>query len=316
MQGAALKKFNQIARGLKAFGRELGRATQPPQPVKRRPKVGLALGGGFARGLAHIGVIKVFEQEGIPIDYIGGTSIGACIGAAYCSGVSAKELEEVTALLKFSHFARFSLSRMGLWNNDRLGVLLEKILKVKTFEELKIPLVVTATDFLTGDPVLFSSGSLIEPVRASCAYPAIFLPVRINNRIYVDGLLGHPVPSTPLKQMGADKVAAVYFNSHWVADKGPKHFLDVIGQCFSIAQSNMSTFWQANADVVIEPDVAAFPYDCFHRCAELVKAGEDAARQMAPAIKAWFEGTDHALAQATAKQDPPVLLPNTVPVVS
>lgn len=308
-----MKKLNQIAQGLKAFGREIGRAghTELPAP-KPRPKVGLALGGGFARGLSHIGVIKVFEEEGIPIDYIAGTSIGACIGAAYCSGVSAKELEEIAGILKFSHFARFSLSRMGLWNNDRLGTLLNKILKVKTFEELKIPLAVTATDFVTGDPVIFSEGQLIDSVRASCAYPAIFLPVRVNGRLMVDGLLAHPVPSTPLKQMGADKVAAVYFNSHWVNDDGPKHFLDVIGQCFSIAQSNMSTFWQANTDVVIEPDVAPFPYDCFNRCADLVKVGEDAARQMVPAMKAWFEGTEIAPQKVT--NTAPSIMPGTLPV--
>lgn len=312
-----MKKLNQLAKGLKAFGRELGRAAQTELPApKPRPKIGLALGGGFARGLAHIGVIKVFEEEGIPIDYIGGTSIGACIGAAYCSGVSAKELEEIAAILKFSHFARFSLSRMGLWNNDRLGTLLNKILKVKTFEELKIPFAVTATDFVTGDPVVFSEGPLIDCVRASCAYPAIFLPVKVNGRLMVDGLLAHPVPSTPLKQMGADKVAAVYFNSHWVGDGGPKHFLDVIGQCFSIAQANMSTFWQANTDVVIEPDVAAFPYDCFNRCADLVKVGEDAARRMVPAMKSWFEGTELAIAPERSSAPAPVLVPGSVPVAS
>jgi NTE family protein len=310
-----LGKFNRIAKGLKAFGRELGRANQTPVSVpKPRPKIGLALGGGFARGLAHIGVIKVFEQEGIPVDFIGGTSMGACIGAAYCSGVSAKELEELAALLRFSHFARFSLSRVGLWNNDRLGILLTKVLRVKTFEELKIPLVVTATDFITGDPVVFSQGGLIDAVRASCAYPAFFLPVKVNGRLLVDGLLAHPVPSTPLKQMGADRVAAVYFNSHWVGNGGPKHILDVIGQCFSIAQANMSTFWQANADVVIEPDVAAFPYDGFNRCAELVKVGENAARAMLPQIRGWFEGTEPATQTTTVVQPAASLVPGTIPI--
>src|SRR5438132_738861 len=86
-----------------------------------KPKIGLALGGGFARGMAHIGVLKVFEEEKIPIDFVAGTSIGAAIGAAYCSGVSAKELQEIASILKFSDFARWTFSRMGLWTNDRLG---------------------------------------------------------------------------------------------------------------------------------------------------------------------------------------------------
>jgi hypothetical protein len=116
--------------------------------------------------------------------------------------------------------------------------------------------------------------------------------------------------------MGADKVAAVYFNSHWVQQGEPKHFLDVIGQCFSIAQANMSTFWQANADVVIEPDVTSFPYDGFHRCAELVKAGEEAARKMLPSMHAWFEGTEYAVELKPAKEQSAILVPGTLPAAS
>lgn len=255
-----------------------------------RPRLGLALGGGFARGLAHIGVLKVLEEEKIPVDYVAGTSVGAAIGAIYCSGVSAKELEELAAILRFSHIARYTLSRLGLCSNDRLAGLLTKTLKVRTFEELKIPLAVSATDFTTGESVVFTSGQLIDPVRASCAYPGVFLPVNVNGRLMVDGLLAHPVPATPLKAMGAEKVIAVYFNSHWVGTTGPKHFMDVIGQCFSIAQARMCELWQVNADLVLEPDVQAYAYDAFQRAPELIRAGEAAARAALPQINAWFEG--------------------------
>lgn len=255
-----------------------------------RPRLGLALGGGFARGLAHIGVLKVLEEEKIPVDYVAGTSVGAAIGAIYCSGVSAKELEELAAILRFSHIARYTLSRLGLCSNDRLAGLLTKTLKVRTFEELKIPMAVSATDFTTGESVVFTSGPLIDPVRASCAYPGVFLPVNVNGRLMVDGLLAHPVPATPLKAMGADKVIAVYFNSHWVGATGPKHFMDVIGQCFSIAQARMCELWQVNADLVLEPDVQAYAYDAFQRAPELIRAGETAARAALPQIYAWFEG--------------------------
>lgn len=259
----------------------------PPQP---RPRLGLALGGGFARGMAHIGVLKVLEEEKIPVDYIAGTSVGAALGAVYCSGVSAKELEELASILKFSHFARWTLSRMGLCSNDRLAGLLARTLKVHTFEELRIPLAVSATDFATGESVVFTSGPLVDPVRASCAYPGVFLPVNVNGRLMVDGLLAHPVPTVPLKQMGADKVIAVYFNSHWVGATGPKHFMDVIGQCFSIAQARMCELWQVNADIVLEPDVQPYAYDAFHKSSELIKAGEASARAALPSILAWFEG--------------------------
>jgi NTE family protein len=252
------------------------------------------LGGGFARGVAHIGVLKVFEEEKIPIDFVAGTSVGAVVGALYCSGVSAKELEEVAAIMKFNQFARFSLSRMGFWSNDRLGVMLQRMLKVHTFEELRIPLAVTATDFVSGDPVIFTSGSLIDPVRASCAYPSFFQPVNVNGRLMID-----------------DKVCAVYFNSHWVGETGPRHFMDIIGQCFSIAQANVCPIWQANADVVLEPNVSGFAYDAFNRASDLVKAGEEVARAALPKIKAWFEEPHSEKAPKGAR-----LTPSTVPAAS
>lgn len=287
---------------------------RPPEPpaAPSRPRLGLALGGGFARGMAHIGVLKVLEEEKIPVDFIAGTSVGAALGAIYCSGVSAKEMEELAAILKFSHIARWTLSRMGLCSNDRLAGLLAKTLKVKTFEELRIPLAVSATDFATGESVVFTSGPLVDPVRASCAYPGVFLPVNVNGRLMVDGLLAHPVPATPLKQMGADKVIAVYFNSHWVGAEGPKHFMDVIGQCFSIAQARMCESWQVDADIILEPDVQGFAYDAFQKAPELVKAGEASARAALPAILKWFEGTAPRVAPVThAGLTVPVSLPAT-----
>jgi NTE family protein len=233
-----------------------------------------------------VGVLKVLEEEGIALDYIAGTSVGAVIGAAYCSGVSAKELEEIASIVRFKDFARYTLSRFGLCTNDRMTGFLHKILKVKTFEELRIPLAVTATNFVTGEPVVFTEGKLIDPVRASCAYPGVFLPVSVEGKLMVDGLLGHAVPAQPLKAMGANRVAAVYFSAHWV-QKTPKHVLEVIGQCFSIAQANMTCLWQAHADMVIEPDVSAYGFDDFQKALELVKVGETAARQMLPTFRAW-----------------------------
>ncbi len=263
--------------------------------------------------MAHIGVLKAFEENGIPIDFIAGTSVGAAIGAAYCSGVSAKELEEVACILKFSDFARFTLSRYGLWNNDRMARLLQRILKVKTFEDLKIPLSVSATDFVTGDSVVFKEGPLVDAVRASCAYPGVFLPVNVNGRLLVDGLLAHPVPTTPLKEMGADKVVAVYFNSHWVGSTGPKHFMDVIGQCFSIAQARMCSLWQINADVILEPEVGAFGYDAFNKSPEMVKAGEAAAKLAMPKILEWLEGVAPESTLATTKLKRDKLMPSIAP---
>ncbi len=236
-------QFSKIVRSVKAFKDELShaRAAHNSSPsIPKRPRIGLALGGGFARGMSHIGVLKVFEQERIPIDYVAGTSVGAVIGGAYCSGLSAKEMEEIAMLVRFKDFARWTISRFGLCSNDRMTGFLTRLFRVYKFEELRIPLAIAATDFSTGQGVVFRSGSLIDAVRASCAYPGMFLPVSLDGKLYVDGLLGYPVPAKPLREMGAERVVAVHLAAHWVSGKGPRHIFDVIGQCFSIAQDRMS----------------------------------------------------------------------------
>jgi NTE family protein len=305
--------LNKIVRSVRALGRELARqnAPLPPAEAPKPPKVGLALGGGFARGLAHIGILKVLEEENIPIDFIAGTSVGSVIGAAYASGISAKELEEVAALVRFKDFSRWTFSRFGLFSNDKMAVFLRKILRCKTFEELRIPLAIAATDIVTGEPAVFTSGELVDPVRASCAYPGMFQPVRIENRLLVDGLLAHAVPAMPLRDMGAERVISVYLAAHWVKPGGPRHVFDVIGQCFSIAQSRMCGPWQAASDVIIQPDIGEFAYDDFVRAPELIRTGEAAARAFLPKIREWFPAK--ATVQVTAE---PLLSPAPAPALA
>jgi len=259
------------------------------RPSDHVPSIGLALGGGFARGLAHIGVLKVLEEEKIPINFIAGTSVGALIGAVYASGAHPQEMAEIAALVRFRDFARWTVSRLGFASNDRMAGVLHRWLKVKTFEELRVPLAVVATDFVSGEPAVFSSGELIGPVRASCAYPGMFLPVNVNGRLMVDGMLAYSVPTTPLRKMGAERVLAVYLKAHWANSAPPRSVFDVIGQCFSIAQSKMSSLWQADADLVLEPEVQGFAYDSFDRASALVRAGEDAAHRALPRIRQWLE---------------------------
>lgn len=305
-----MNNFSKFARSIRAFAQEITRpraVTTAVTPSSKIPAVGIALGGGFARGLAHIGVLKVLEEEGIPVNFVAGTSVGAVIGAAYCSGISAKELEEVAGLVRFKHFARWTISRFGIASNDRMTGFLNKVLKVKTFEELKIPLAVAATDFVTGDGVVFRNGSLIDAVRASCAYPGMFLPVNVNGKLLIDGMLAHPVPTLPLREMGAERVLAVHLSAHWVNLKGPRHVFDVVGQCFSIAQQKMCGIWESAADVILTPDVRGFSYDGFERAQELVLAGEVAARASLPKIKAWL--AQPSPAPIAAKSAAPVVVP-------
>jgi len=305
-----VKRLAKVIRSVQAFGRELSRTSGATAEAKRVPAIGLALGGGFARGIAHVGVLKVLEEEGIPVRMIAGTSVGALIGAAYCSGVTIAELEEVAYKVRFTTFARWTLSRYGFATNDRMVSFLTRTLKVQTFEELRIPLGVTATDFNTGEGMVFASGSIIDPVRASCAYPGMFLPVEIRGRWLVDGMLSNPVPTRPLRAMGAERVLAVQLKGQWSKSTAPRHLFDVIGQSFAIAQDMMSTVWRSAADLVIEPDVAGFDYDDFKRAGELIRVGELAMRRAIPEVRKWLE----APAEAPAPLKTPTLVTSPAPL--
>ena len=286
---------------MQAFGRELSRLSAGPEAAPVTPGIGIALGGGFARGIAHIGVLKVLEEEKIPVSFIAGTSVGALIGAAYCSGVSTSELEEVARRVRFKTFARWTLSRHGFATNQRMIGFLNSMLKVKSFEELRIPLAVTATDLSTGEGVVFHSGPLVEPVRASCAYPGMFLPVNIRGRWLVDGMLAHAVPTRPLVEMGAKRVLAVHLKGRWSSGTAPRHLFDVIGQCFAIAQDMCASHWKEAADLIVEPDVNGFEYDAFVHTTALIKAGEISTRAAVPALKKWIQQNDTATQAQAAR---------------
>ena len=254
-------------------------------PPPSRRKLGLAFGGGFARAVAHIGVLKVLEEEKIPIDLVAGTSAGAILGAAYCAGLSTRELEAMAVASRFRDFARITLSRYGLYASDRMANFCERVLKIKSFEDLKIPLAVTATDVRTGDPVVFTRGPLVNPMRASCAYPGMFPPVEVDGRSLIDGMLAYSVPTTPLREMGADFVIGVYLSLDRSGHPAPRHLLEVIGQCLSIAEDKMRHLWKKDADLVVEPDISGFSFDCFDRAKELIANGEKAARAALPQLR-------------------------------
>lgn len=302
--------LGKIIRSVQAFGRGLSRPSRPSENP-RVPTIGVALGGGFARGIAHIGVLKVLEDEGIAVKVVTGTSVGALLGAIYCSGVSLEELVQIAHTCRFTTFARWTLSRCGFASNDRMVSFLDRVLKVRSFEELRIPLGVTATDFNSGEAVIFHSGSIIDPVRASCAYPGMFLPVQIRGRYYVDGMLSHPVPSHPAREMGADRVIAVHLKGTWSKGGAPRHLFDVIGQSFAIAQDAMAGVWKSAADLIVEPDVAGFAYDDFKRADDLMRSGEAAMRAALPEVKKWLAQP----AQVPAKPRR-VAVPRTAPMAA
>ncbi len=286
--GFAVKAFRRVVSFVRAFKRELTGTqyqTTVPAPWPRRRKLGLALGGGFARGIAHIGVLKVLEEEKIPVDFIAGTSAGSIIEAAYCAGMSAKELEESARTSRFRDFARWSLSRYGFYTSDRMMNFCAEVVKLKNFEDLRIPFAVTATDVRTGAGVVFTKGPLVDPMRASCAYPGMFPPVEVDGRLLIDGMLSHAVPTTPVREMGAELVLGVYLCAHQSQRRRPRHLFELIGQCFSIAEAKMCDLWKRDADFILEPDIDGFAFDCFNRAKELSANGEAATRAALPQLR-------------------------------
>ena len=253
-----------------------------------RPRMGLALAGGFARGIAHIGVLRVFREAGIPIDVVAGTSVGALIATAYCAGVPLETMERVAYETKFSEFGRWTPSWLGLATNYRLEQFLERMTSVKRFEELQKPLAIATTDINAGLPVYHCGGAIVPPLRASCAYPGLFVPIQFEGRTLVDGFLTALVPVEGALLLGAEAVIAVYLEAGAVGE--PRTFTDVLSRSFNIIQKHADLEWRQHADVVIEPDVTSYVWDDFSKSGEMIRAGEEAALKSLPAIRNVLEG--------------------------
>ena len=261
-----------------------------------RPKVGLALGGGFARGIAHIGVLRTLEEHGIPIDYIAGTSAGAMAGMAYASGLPFEEVVNRAAALRFGNFGQWRFSWLGLASNQRLEFYPKRYFNVSTFEELRIPLTIAATDLITGEPVYFQHGPLGPPLRASCAYPGLFQPVQYEGHTLVDGFVGATVPVEAAARMGADVIIAVFLDAEAMVK--PTNFTDVIGRSFTIIQRHADLAWRNRADVVIEPRVREFAWDDFAKTPQLIAAGAEATLAAMPRVRTALEAAiEHAAAE-------------------
>ncbi len=256
---------------------------EPTGASSPRPRIGVALGGGFARGIAHLGVLQVLQEEQIPVDYLTGTSAGAMLGIAFASGHTIPEIVRQARATHFKDFGSWKLSWMGLASNQRLEHYPRKFLGVTTFDDLKIPMAIAATDLASGEAVYFSHGQLGPALRASCAYPGMFVPVEIDGRMLVDGFLAAPVPVEAARSLGADFVIAVFLEN--ANNRKPTSIVDVIGLSFGILQRHADLEWRRTADVIIEPNVKDFLWDDFEKTGELLAAGEIAARAALPKIR-------------------------------
>ncbi|HKO04694.1 MAG TPA: patatin-like phospholipase family protein [Candidatus Acidoferrales bacterium] len=259
----------------------------PAEPL-RPPRIGLALGGGFARGIAHLGVLRVLEHEGIHADCLSGTSVGGMIAAAYASGAPLEAISRRAVSTSFRDFARWSLSRFGLATNDRLGRYVYEFCGVERIEQMKRPLAICAADLLSGEPYYFTKGDLGIALRASCAYPGLFQPVEFDGRLLVDGFLTGPVPVEAVRTLGAEFVIGVYLGMTGPAPR-PKHMGEVLWRSFAIMQQQAIQRRDRAADVLISPDVRDFAWDDFSRTGDLIAAGEAAAHAALPRIRELLE---------------------------
>lgn len=284
----------KAARRVGGFLGGLRRVSQPPgdeaapEPVAP-PRIGLALGGGFARGIAHAGVLKVFEQNQVPIHCITGVSAGAIVAAAYASGATPAEIARIGCAMRFTDVGRWRLGRLGLVTSERMQRFLERLLKAYEFEKMRIPLGVLASDIATGESVPFyGAGKVFDPIRASCSYPGLFQPVSLYGRLLVDGAMSMEIPAALARQLGATRVIAVHLPTR--GPLAPSNMFQVVNRCFQNFQCRTEESWRAEADVVIAPDVHGVDWDGFARGPQLIAAGEAAALAALPTIKGWFEG--------------------------
>lgn len=243
-----------------------------------KPKIGLALGSGGARGFAHLGVLKVLYNAGIRVDMIAGSSMGALIGSFYASGLSIDEMYKIAFAFKRKYFLDFTIPKMGFIAGKRVKELIHLFTKGKNIEELDIPLAIVATDLYEGKKVIFKKGLVADAVRASIAIPGIFVPEKINGKLLVDGGVIDRVPVSVVKDMGADIVIAVDV-SNVKKTKEITSIFDVILQSLDIMQDELVFHSEIASDIMIRPSVEQYSSREFSNIKEIIEIGEQEAEK-------------------------------------
>lgn len=251
---------------------------------EKKTKIGLALGGGAARGLAHITILEVLENEGIHIDMIAGTSIGSLIGGIYSTGVPIKYMKGLAKEIKWEYITDVTFPRKGLIKGDKMLSFLEIVTQKKDFQELTIPFSAIACDIETGKIIVLNNGSVAKAIRASTSIPGIYVPFRHQDRLLVDGAVLDPVPVSTVRKMGADIVIAVDLgvkNIHYPANS----IFEIIYSTFDIIQGELDKHRILEADIILKPDMSQcdkFDLVGYEKC---FQAGYDAVNKALPGIK-------------------------------
>lgn len=268
---------------------------QPPSPspaptVKRVPKLGLALGGGAARGFAHVGVIQVLEENGIKPDFVAGTSAGSVVAAIYASGKTGSQLQQIAESMEEAAFTDWTLPifSRGMLRGEALAKYVNTLVGGKLLENMSIPLGVVATDLSSGQGVLFQRGDTGTAVRASSSVPAVFQPVRVGAREYVDGGLVSPVPVRYAKAMGADIVIGVDISS--APENNPSSdTLQILLQTFAIMGKSINAYELKEAEVIVRPALVGMKGSDFGSRKRAIDAGRLAMQQALPQLKALMD---------------------------
>jgi len=257
----------------------------PPPPTPRPPRIGLALGGGAARGFAHIGVIQVLEEAGIVPNLVVGTSAGSLVAALYAAGKSGRELAGLAQAMDEATITDWSYPGRALIRGEALARYVREQTGGLTFEQARLPLGIVATDLATGEPILFQRGDVAMAVRASSAVPAVFQPVRIGDHEYVDGGLVSPVPVRFARQMGAEFVIAVDISSP--PDGQPTgDAARMLLQTFAIMGKSINRFELRDADLVLRPSLSGVGSADFAARLRSIQAGREATLRALPDLRA------------------------------
>jgi NTE family protein len=256
-----------------------------PPVVKRAPRIGLALGGGAARGFAHIGVLQVLEERGIRPDLVVGTSAGSVVATLYAAGHTPTELGRMAMTLNESQITDWVFPGRSVLKGEALARFVRDLVDNRPIESMKVPLGIVAADLQSGEPILFRRGDPGMAVRASSAVPAIFEPVRIGGREYIDGGAVSPVPVRFARQMGAEVVIAVDISA--IPEGQPtRRATDILLQTFSIMGKSLGQYETREADVVIRPKLAGVGSAEFAARRLSILAGREATLEVLPAIQA------------------------------
>ena len=254
-----------------------------------RPTVGLALSGGTAKSVAHIGVLTALHEANIPVDCIAATSGGAIVGAIYAAGFAVAELRSVAEALRWKDLARITWPRLGLLNNAGIDRFLTELLGDLTFDELRIPLAVVATDLLTGEKVVFRKGRVAQAVMISSSIPNVFEPVELDGTLYTDGGLVEYLPVETVREFEPRIVIAVNLGHREGRSPRPRHLLHMSMMVTGIAARQNARTSETKADIVIRPPTGEFPSFDLMASSRLVQVGYEAAVARLPDIRALLD---------------------------